>query len=79
MSHHGAPDAAGNALWDEVAPALWRGHGDRIDVMDGPAGAAMLQAARLRSGDRVLDVGCGAGATTVEAARQVGPTGPSSA
>lgn len=75
MSDHGAPDAAGNVLWDEVAPALWREHGDRVDVMDGPAGAAMLQAARLRSGDRVLDVGCGAGATTVEAARQVGPTG----
>ncbi|HEX6335685.1 MAG TPA: methyltransferase domain-containing protein [Jiangellaceae bacterium] len=75
MSDRAGPNAEREALWNEVAPALWREHGDRVDVMDGPPGEAMLRAARLRTGDRVLDVGCGAGATTVEAARQVGPAG----
>ena len=35
----------------------------------------MLEAAELEPGQRVLDVGCGAGSTTIEAARRVAPNG----
>jgi SAM-dependent methyltransferase len=68
-------NAPQRAYWNGAGAADWRQHGDRWETMDGPFGAAMLRAAQLHAGDRVLDVGCGAGATTVEAAHQVGPTG----
>jgi ubiquinone/menaquinone biosynthesis C-methylase UbiE len=36
---------------------------------------ALLDAAGLQPGARVLDIGCGRGDTTLEAARRVGPSG----
>src|SRR4051794_7752334 len=48
---------------------------DPMDRMLAPFGAAIAAAAGLRPGDVVLDIGCGHGATTIEAARRVGPTG----
>jgi ubiquinone/menaquinone biosynthesis C-methylase UbiE len=38
-------------------------------------GLAVLDAVGLRPGARVLDVGCGTGDVTMEAARRVGPSG----
>jgi ubiquinone/menaquinone biosynthesis C-methylase UbiE len=40
-----------------------------------PVSAELFAAADLRPGEAVLDVGCGTGTTTVQAARVVGPTG----
>jgi SAM-dependent methyltransferase len=48
---------------------------DRLEAINGPFGAAMLVAARLESGERALDVGCGQGTTTLEAAQRVAPEG----
>ena len=59
----------------EEAQEFWVREADRWDGTSGRFGDAMLEAADLEPGQRVLDVGCGAGSTTVEAARRVAPNG----
>ena len=59
----------------ELAQEFWVREADRWDGTSGRFGDAMLEAAELEPGQRVLDVGCGAGSTTIEAARRVAPTG----
>ncbi len=73
----GAPNAQQRELWaaDGIHGELYVRETERIDAMNGPFGEVMLDAARLEPGERVLDVGCGTGATTIEAARRVTPSG----
>jgi SAM-dependent methyltransferase len=59
----------------EEALEFWVREADRWDGTSGRFGDAMLEAANLVPGQRVLDVGCGAGSTTIEAARRVAPNG----
>lgn len=60
--------------WDREAE-LWVREAERFDAMNGAFGRAVLEAAQLHPGERVLDVGCGNGATTLDAGRQLSPGG----
>ena len=51
----------------------WLRNQDRYDRMLQPFADLILQRAALQPGEQVLDVGCGYGATTLEAARRVAP------
>jgi SAM-dependent methyltransferase len=62
-------------FWAAEGPQQYVEHGDRWETMMAPFGAAMFDGVALQPGERVLDVGCGWGATTVEAADRVAPTG----
>lgn len=51
----------------------WVGHQDQYDRMLAPFASMVLGAAALSPGEHVLDVGCGCGVTTRDAARAVTP------
>jgi SAM-dependent methyltransferase len=55
--------------------AKWVSHQADFDQRLGPLGDELIGRAAIRRGDRVIDVGCGTGATTLELAEQVGPEG----
>jgi SAM-dependent methyltransferase len=55
--------------------ARWLASLDRFEGMIAPIGAALLAQAAYRAGERVLDLGCGGGATTLAIADAVGPDG----
>ncbi len=61
--------------WDDAGPRQYREFGDTNEALIAPFGQAMLDAARLQPGERVLDVGCGFGTSTLEAAERVAPSG----
>jgi predicted TPR repeat methyltransferase len=61
--------------WNGDSGQRWIADADRRDRVMAPIADALLDAARLGPGDRVLDIGCGCGATTLAAAQAVAPTG----
>jgi SAM-dependent methyltransferase len=60
--------------WEDAADA-WHRWGPTLEAWLGGATEAMLDAAGVGPGKRVLDVAAGAGGQTVAAARRVGPGG----
>jgi ubiquinone/menaquinone biosynthesis C-methylase UbiE len=60
--------------WEEAAGA-WDSWGPTLESWLGEATERMLDAARVGTGSRVLDVAAGAGGQTILAARRVGPGG----
>ena len=60
--------------WEDAAEA-WHRWGPTLERWLGPATDAMLDAAGVTGGSRVLDVAAGAGGQTLAAARRAGPSG----
>jgi SAM-dependent methyltransferase len=54
---------------------VWIKELHRMEMGLAPLGDPMFDAAQLKPGERVLDVGCGGGTTTLEAGRRVGSNG----
>lgn len=63
------------AYWNGRAGAAWTDLHTRTDEMLAPTSKVLLEGARLQPGERVLDVGCGCGDTTLRAGDAVGPGG----
>jgi len=69
------PNARQIAEWNGNSGERWVANQERLDLMLSAFGDAVLGAAAALPGEAVLDVGCGAGTTTLEIARAVSPAG----
>ena len=58
--------------WDGNEGNHWAAHADRYDTAMAGYHGALLTAAAIRDGETVLDIGCGCGQSTVDAARHAG-------
>jgi len=63
------------AYWNGTAGHKWTDLQDTLDTTFAPVLRALLTRAAVRSGERVIDIGCGCGASSLELARLVGASG----
>lgn len=75
MTDTTTPNADTIRWWADHEGPHYVAEGERYDLMLRGFSDAMLNAAELRPGERALDVGCGIGSTTIEAADRVRPGG----
>src|SRR6516164_5146172 len=63
------------AFWNGKGGHTWVARQAHTDITLTPVTNALLAFAAPRPGERVMDIGCGCGAPTLEFARAVGPSG----
>ncbi len=61
--------------WAGPGGERWLANLDRFESMIQPIGDALIKMAAICDAENVIDLGCGAGATSLEIARRVGPNG----
>ena len=60
------------AYWNEVAGSKWAANQERLDRLMAPLTEGLMAGAAARTGERVLDVGCGCGEVALRLAAAVG-------
>src|SRR3984885_14607833 len=70
-----ADNAAQAEYWTSVAGPRWTDYQEHQDQVLRPVSDQLIAVAAPKPGDRVIDVGCGCGATTIEFAARVSPGG----
>jgi len=58
------------AYWNGPAGQRWIDRQEMQDAVLAPISEVLLDHARVAQGERVVDIGCGCGATTIELARR---------
>jgi SAM-dependent methyltransferase len=69
------PNSEQIRYWNETTGPRWVEQEELLDAQVSPLGLAAIERAGVAPGERVLDVGCGCGQTSLQLARRVGPSG----
>jgi SAM-dependent methyltransferase len=75
VSEHNVVNVEQAEAWDGPEGEYWALHHARFDETMSRHHGALMEAAAIAPGERVLDVGCGTGLTSRDAARAAGPSG----
>ena len=75
MTHIPPDNTAQIAYWNDVASVSWTKFQTQLDAIFEPLTRHALDAAAPAPGERVIDVGCGCGATVLALADRVGASG----
>jgi SAM-dependent methyltransferase len=63
------------AYWNGPGGQRWARRQQEQDILLAPAADVLIDRAGPKAGERIIDVGCGSGVTTIAFARKVGPSG----
>src|SRR6202163_2928836 len=72
---HDQKNADQIAYWNGLAGQHWTDRQQTQDTLLAPVSDILSDRAKARAGERIVDVGCGCGATRIAFAEKVGPDG----
>ncbi|MFD2739280.1 class I SAM-dependent methyltransferase [Sulfitobacter aestuarii] len=75
MTDAGSDNAEQRQFWSEQAGDKWIARQAELDTLFDPVLEGVLARADLAAGQQVLDIGCGAGTSSLQAAERVGAQG----
>lgn len=75
MANNRAFGDRGADVWAGEMGDKWLRYIEQFEGMIGPVGEGVLKAGAFKPGEKVIDIGCGGGATSINIARQVGMQG----
>jgi SAM-dependent methyltransferase len=74
-TQHDPKNEAEITYWNSAGGRRWVERQESQDIVLGPILQATLEPAQVRPGERVVDIGCGTGASSIALADRVGPSG----